>query len=33
MQLTESARKQIVVAAPSEKCKAGKLLDVYDRSH
>ena len=32
MQLTESARKQIVVAVPSEKCKAGKLLDVYDRS-
>jgi hypothetical protein len=32
MQLTESARKQLVVAVPSEKCKAGKLLDVYDRS-
>lgn len=31
MQLTESARKQIVVAAPSPKCKSGKLLDVYDR--
>jgi hypothetical protein len=32
MQLTESARKQIVVAAPSQSCKAGKLLNVYDRS-
>lgn len=32
MQLTESARKQIVVAAPSQSCKAGRLLDVYDRS-
>lgn len=32
MQLTTSARKQIVVAAPAKKCKAGKLLDVYDRS-
>jgi hypothetical protein len=32
MQLTESARKQIVVAVPSAQCKAGKLLDVYDRS-
>jgi hypothetical protein len=32
MQLTESARKQIVVAVPAEQCKAGKLLDVYDRS-
>jgi hypothetical protein len=32
MQLTESARKQIVVAVPSEQCKAGKLLDVYDQS-
>jgi hypothetical protein len=32
MQLTESARKQIVVAAPSQNCKAGKLLNVYDRS-
>ena len=32
MQLTESARMQIVVAVPSEQCKAGKLLDVYDRS-
>jgi hypothetical protein len=32
MQLTESARTQLVVAVPSEKCKAGKLLDVYDRS-
>ena len=32
MQLTESARKQIVVAAPSQHCKAGQLLNVYDRS-
>jgi hypothetical protein len=32
MQLTESARNQIVVAAPSQSCKAGKLLNVYDRS-
>jgi hypothetical protein len=32
IQLTESARKQIMVAVPSEQCKAGKLLDVYDRS-
>ncbi len=32
MQLTESARKQIVVAAPSQTCKTGKLLNVYDRS-
>jgi hypothetical protein len=32
MQLTESARKQIVVSAPSQSCKSGKLLDVYDRS-
>jgi hypothetical protein len=32
MQLTESARKQLVVAVPSEQCKAGKLLNVYDRS-
>jgi hypothetical protein len=32
MQLTESARKQLVVAVPSAKCKAGKLLDVYDQS-
>ena len=32
MQLTESARKQIVVAVPSPSCKSGKLLDVYDRS-
>jgi hypothetical protein len=32
MQLTESARTQLVVAVPSEKCKAGKLLDVYERS-
>ena len=32
MQLTESARKQIVVAAPSQTCQTGKLLNVYDRS-
>jgi hypothetical protein len=32
MQLTESARKQIVVAAPSQSCNAGQLLNVYDRS-
>ncbi len=32
MQLTESARKQIVVAVPSQHCKAGQLLNVYDRS-
>jgi hypothetical protein len=32
MQLTESARNQIVVAAPSQSCEAGKLLNVYDRS-
>lgn len=32
MQLTESARKQIVVTAPSPACKSGKLIDVYDRS-
>jgi hypothetical protein len=32
MQLTESARKQIVVAVPSQTCKAGQLLNVYDRS-
>jgi hypothetical protein len=32
MQLTESARKQIVVAVPSPTCKTGKLLNVYDRS-
>lgn len=32
MQLTPSPRKQVVVAAPSVKCKAGRLLDVYDRS-
>jgi hypothetical protein len=32
MQLTESARKQIVVAAPAPTCKTGKLLNVYDRS-
>jgi hypothetical protein len=32
MQLTESARNQIVVAAPSQSCETGKLLNVYDRS-
>jgi hypothetical protein len=32
MQLTESVRKQIVVAVPSQHCKAGQLLNVYDRS-
>jgi hypothetical protein len=32
MKLTESARKQIVVAVPAPSCKAGKLLDVYDQS-
>ena len=32
MQLTESARKQIVVAVPSQTCKAGQLLNVYGRS-
>jgi hypothetical protein len=32
MKLTESDRRQIVVAAPSAECKSGKLLDVYDRS-
>jgi hypothetical protein len=32
MKLTESDRRQIVVAAPSAECKIGKLLDVYDRS-
>jgi hypothetical protein len=32
MQLTESVRKQIVVAAPSQSCTAGQLLNVYDRS-
>ena len=32
MKLTESARKQIVVALASPRCKTGKLLDVYDRS-
>jgi hypothetical protein len=31
-QLTESARKQIVVALPAADCKRGKLLNVYDRS-
>jgi hypothetical protein len=32
MQLTESARTQLVVAVPSAQCTAGKLLNVYDRS-
>ena len=32
MKLTESDRKQIVVATPSPDCKTGKLLDVYDTS-
>jgi hypothetical protein len=32
MQLTESARKQIVVAVPSQHCTAGQRLNVYDRS-
>jgi hypothetical protein len=32
MKLTPSDRRQIVVAAPSSRCKTGKLLDVYDRS-
>jgi hypothetical protein len=32
MQLTESARKQIVVAVPAPQCKAGRLLNAYDRS-
>jgi hypothetical protein len=32
MQLTEGARKQIVVAVLSQHCKAGQLLKVYDRS-
>jgi hypothetical protein len=32
MKLTESDRKQIVVAAASPDCKSGKLLDVYDQS-
>jgi hypothetical protein len=32
MQLRESARKQIVVAVPSQHCKAGQLLNVDDRS-
>lgn len=31
-QLTESARKQFVVAVPASNCKGGKLLNVYDRS-
>jgi len=32
MKLTESDRRQIVVATPSSTCKTGKLLNVYDRS-
>jgi len=32
MKLTDSDRRQIVVAAPSPQCKSGKLLNVYDRS-
>jgi hypothetical protein len=32
MQLTESARKQIVVTVLSQHCNAGQLLNVYDRS-
>jgi hypothetical protein len=32
MKLTESNRHQIVVAAPSSKCRNGKLLNVYDQS-
>jgi len=32
MKLTESNRRQIVVAAPSPQCKTGKLLNVYDQS-
>jgi hypothetical protein len=32
MRLTESARKQIVVALPSQHCKAGQLLNVNVRS-
>ena len=32
MQLTERAHTQIVVAVPSQRCKAGQLLNVYDRS-
>ena len=32
MKLTESERKQIVVALASPQCKTGKLLDVYDQS-
>jgi hypothetical protein len=32
MKLTESDRRQIVVAAPSPQCKTGKLLNVYDQS-
>ena len=32
MKLTDSDRRQIVVAAPSQQCKSGKLLNVYDSS-
>ena len=32
MKLTDSDRRQIVVAAPSPGCKNGKLLNVYDQS-
>ena len=32
MQLTESARKQIVVAVPLQQCKTSQLLNVCDRS-
>ena len=32
MKLTESDRRQLVVAAPSPRCKSGKLLNVYDQS-
>ena len=32
MKLTDSDRRQIVVAAPSPQCKSGKLLNVYDQS-
>jgi hypothetical protein len=33
MQLTESARKQMVVTVSSQHCKAGQRLNVDDRSH
>ena len=32
MKLTDSDRRQIVVATPSPQCKSGKLLNVYDQS-